>query len=659
VRVAGYWADKLEDPLALISPFVTDENPHVRLEAVRALAQVASPQAVVLAARVLDKRMDPFLDYALWLTCNELKDTWLPGLQAGKLTGWESADQLNYALKAVKSPEAVKSLVAQLKSGQTPQAARAGVIDLIADIGGADEANVLLEMATANELKDRASQRHLLDSLLKLARRQHVTPNDPGRVKSLLGSEDAAVRATALRLAAAWKLEDLRPQIQQAAEAAYSPPVTRQAAMQALADLGGPASLESLRKLSDAPNPPMSREAAIAALASLDVKDAAERAAGFLAEDGKDPSPLINALLDRESGSAALAEALRNHKLPPDAAKLALRAVRNAGKEAPALSDVLTQLTGASSDAVRLSPEQMKQAITEVQQKGDAARGEEVFRRAETGCYQCHSIAGAGGWLAPDISSIGASSPIDYIIESILDPNKAIKDGYQGYTVVTKSGEIYSGIKIRQDNNQIVLRDNTHFEIPIPIADVKQQKDAGSLMPNGLASTITHQEFIDVVRFLSELGKPGPYGPTNAQYVRTWKVMTPVPDALASESPENVSMGEIDRQAWNPTYSLVSGVLPVDALAPAKSKPLAYARGEINVTAAGTVRLVLNSPKGISIWVDGKPAKAEQEITLDLPTGTHALLFRIDLSDRGNEGLRVEVADAPGSSGHAQPMNGK
>ena len=55
--------------------------------------------------------MDPFLEYALWLTCNDLKDLWLPAFESGKLTTWASSAHLNYALTAVKSPAALKTLI--------------------------------------------------------------------------------------------------------------------------------------------------------------------------------------------------------------------------------------------------------------------------------------------------------------------------------------------------------------------------------------------------------------------------------------------------------------------------------------------------------------------------------------------------------------------
>src|SRR4029450_6035241 len=84
----------------------------------------------------------------------------------------------------------------------------------------------------------------------------------------------------------------------------------------------------------------------------------------------------------------------------------------------------------------QLSPEQMQQLVAEVQSKGDPARGEQIFRRADTSCFRCHAIAGAGGTLAPDLTSAG-SAPLDYLVDSILQPNKAIKDGY--YAIIAET----------------------------------------------------------------------------------------------------------------------------------------------------------------------------------------------------------------------------
>ena len=654
VRVVGHWADRLDDPTALLEPMLADEFSRVRLEAVRALSAIPRPQSIVLATRVLDKPMDPFIEYGLWLACNELAPLWMPAFEAGRLTDWGSAEHLSFALRAVKSPAALKTLVQQLKSGQMPAASQSGMIDLIANIGGVDEANALFDLAVNHELKDNAAGATLLAALLHMSQRQHVRPSeDLDLLTPLLSNPEQDIRAGAMRLAGTWKLEQMRSLLVAAAESKDISAAVRRAAIEGLAALGGDKSLTVLRQLSASTNAPDVRAMAIAGLAVLDVKHAAEQAADAIG-GGMEPGEVLSAFINREGGADALADSLKDKRIPTDTARLALRYLRGTGAPSPKLTDVLTAAAGMTSAPVVLSPQQMKQMVEEVEARGDAANGERIFRRGETACYQCHAIAGAGGWLAPDLSSVGASSPLDYLIDSVLDPNKAVKDGYTGYTIVTSSGETYSGIKVSQDNKDLVIRDTAHERLTIPIDQIKSQKQVGSLMPNGLADYLTHQELLDLVKFLSQLGKPGPFGPTTAQYIRRWRMMQPVPDALAGGDP---LVSDIDRQTWGPAYSLVSGVLPPDSIDSPRT-PVAYVRGEMNVTAPGKIRVVFNSTRGVTGWVDDRSVPIQNDLTVDLPHGIHILTLRIDRASRGEEGLRVEVADAAASSAHAQPVGG-
>ena len=83
-RVVRYWHNRLSDPLALLAVQVVDENPRARLEAIRALGHVPDARAAEVAMRALDKPVDRFLDYALWLTARDLQPYWLPEVVAGK-----------------------------------------------------------------------------------------------------------------------------------------------------------------------------------------------------------------------------------------------------------------------------------------------------------------------------------------------------------------------------------------------------------------------------------------------------------------------------------------------------------------------------------------------------------------------------------------------
>ena len=83
VRVVQHWKDRLSNPLALLAPRVIDDHPRVRLEAVRVLGHIPEVASAELAFQALDRPVDKFLDYAIWLTARDLQSVWLPALQAG------------------------------------------------------------------------------------------------------------------------------------------------------------------------------------------------------------------------------------------------------------------------------------------------------------------------------------------------------------------------------------------------------------------------------------------------------------------------------------------------------------------------------------------------------------------------------------------------
>jgi hypothetical protein len=197
--------------------------------------------------------------------------------------------------------------------------------------------------------------------------------------------------------------------------------------------------------------------------------------------------------------------------------------------------------------------------------------------------------------------------------------------------VMTKSGDILSGVRVRQSDKELVLRDAARDEMIIPLDSIEKKKEIGSIMPAGLADLLTDAEFLDLVRFLSELGKPGRFAVTAAPVIRRWRV----PDAAGVEIPG---------------YSLVQGALPAD---------VPYAKGEINVVTPGLIRIRLNAAKGLSLSVDGAPVETKEILDLELKLGVHQLKIDIDASRRGGDPLRVEVEEAPGSAGRVQVVGGK
>ena len=229
--------------------------------------------------------------------------------------------------------------------------------------------------------------------------------------------------------------------------------------------------------------------------------------------------------------------------LPADLAKLCIRQVRASGRDEPGLVAALAKAGKLDSGPKELTAPEMARLLADVTRKGDPARGERIFRRKDLTCQNCHAIAGAGGQVGPSLESIGASAQPDYLVDSILQPNKQVKENYHALAVATDDGRIYTGIKVRQTGNELVLRDAEDREVTIPLSSIDDQKTAGSIMPAGLADGLTRPELVDLVRFLSELGKVGPYAVGTRRVCRRWQVLEPTPearDALARVGPEGV-----------------------------------------------------------------------------------------------------------------------
>lgn len=95
-RVVGAWADRLPDPLGLLTKAVQDKHPRVRLEAIVALSYVAKPEAVEVATLALDSPRDRFIDYALAQCVRALKPQWGRALAEKKLAFGGNAAHVAY-----------------------------------------------------------------------------------------------------------------------------------------------------------------------------------------------------------------------------------------------------------------------------------------------------------------------------------------------------------------------------------------------------------------------------------------------------------------------------------------------------------------------------------------------------------------------------------
>jgi putative heme-binding domain-containing protein len=90
------------------------------------------------------------------------------------------------------------------------------------------------------------------------------------------------------------------------------------------------------------------------------------------------------------------------------------------------------------------------------------------------------------------------------LLESIVFPSTSFARGYEPLVVQTKSSEIYAGILVAETSDALVLR--TPAEIRIARASVQSiRPDRVSVMPSGLDTQLSAEEFRDLLAFLRSL----------------------------------------------------------------------------------------------------------------------------------------------------------
>ncbi len=138
---------------------------------------------------------------------------------------------------------------------------------------------------------------------------------------------------------------------------------------------------------------------------------------------------------------------------------------------------------------------------------GDAEAGRKIFmERPEASCVRCHKVNGQGGQVGPDLAGIITRHDREYILESILFPNKQIAAGYDNLLLEMKDGRTYAGVVKGQNDEELSLYSIEDNElVKLKKSDIKKQVKGKSAMPEGLAATLGKQNLRDLVEFLATI----------------------------------------------------------------------------------------------------------------------------------------------------------
>ena len=675
VRALGHFQDLLPDTDALLAALVEDEHPRVRREAIHALGErgeAGGAEAARAALRALDHPMDDFLDYALWSALRQLEPYWTPRFEEDSTFFGDDIRRLIFALQAAEAPEATAHLAARYVRGDIPDDLTDGVLETLAQRGNAEAMEALLDLAARNETRGENGAEEHLDALLTAAEDEDRRPARPGDpLRTLLDRDAPEIRARAARLAGRWGETTLRSALTNLTKETEAS--LREAGMEGLAALGDSASFAALKAMAeDAGHPVSLRLEAARLLPAVDMEKAAPVALAFLqdaqnaadaqdAADDIDPWPLFDAFLMQEGGRDALTNALLERGVPAAFAQKGLDRIRGRNRSYEPLREAF-RASGAVSEEPRVDPDMSGWALQrlhyDVKGTGDPARGEALYGRLQ--CASCHAIGGAGGLSGPDLSAIGVAAPIDYLTESLLKPEQAVKDGYALMRIVHTDGGVATGNLMGETETDVLLRDATGSVERIPKSRIRTREIVpGSLMPAGLTASLDRDEFVDLVAFLSALGEEGPYrvpAPGDGeQIVRRWRAWRPS-DAVAEEIRRTGLAGAApgDGAAWTPLHSTVAGELPLAELPEAAGYSMAYF--EVDIETPGPVVLVVEPPggkaEGVTAWVDGRPAPlTEGRIEFAGEAGRRRITLAVDRALHGEGALRVALSGGESAAG--------
>jgi len=139
----------------------------------------------------------------------------------------------------------------------------------------------------------------------------------------------------------------------------------------------------------------------------------------------------------------------------------------------------------------------VKSYETVLQLAGDQTRGAMLFQQ---NCAVCHQFA-SHPQVGPDLGTV-AGKPIETLLESILDPNRAVEARYLNYTALTRDEREVSGIIVAEGPTSITLRSATGEETVLR-RDLQRLTSSGlSLMPEGFEKVLSPQDLADVIAFI-------------------------------------------------------------------------------------------------------------------------------------------------------------
>lgn len=132
---------------------------------------------------------------------------------------------------------------------------------------------------------------------------------------------------------------------------------------------------------------------------------------------------------------------------------------------------------------------------------GDVLRGEKVFRN-QGACLQCHKIGGDGGIQGPPLTKIGERLTPDKLVESLVNPNAVIADGYGLAAVTLADGSLVMGRIAKQTKKELTVIGIDGKATMVPTSKVGTIAPPVSAMPP-MGLSLPPSDLRDLIAYLA------------------------------------------------------------------------------------------------------------------------------------------------------------
>ena len=502
-RVVGRWQDRLKDPLSLLSQLAEDEHPRVRLEVVVASSYVPYSQSVAIAAKAIRGTSDRFIDYAFKKVSHALKEHWKPALIQGELHFDKDQDRLAL-LSLVDDRDVVIMVRKSLKDSKLKSNVRVKLLHLLAKLGNAQD---LVDVLKAS--KENPSLLRQVRQAVRVRKVKKVAGVD-ALLKELLRSSDQLVQVEAIHLCSLWKIVAVSKEIERMVMDARQAEKVRIAAVQALVHFEGEGVKRCLLSLLESQAPVSVQLAGVESLLQHDVSSGVYQAIILLSRHPKQVDAVMELLVRKKGALRQMAAQLAKRPINKEAARAIQMKLNASGVSSDPLMKALRDILGEKhAVAQKYSKVYIDTLTKEVHASGDAKNGKRVFLQASLSCVACHKVKGmkeAVGVLGPDLSAVGSGLSTEMIIESVLWPNREIKEGYASTTIETRQGKVVAGTIVQLGKDMISVKEaSTGKLVKLPLKDIQKRTDGKSTMPEGLVSSLSRKELRDLIKYLAEL----------------------------------------------------------------------------------------------------------------------------------------------------------